>query len=436
MDKDSSLTVNAQNYKLVYTRATQLNQMLATYTSNHLEYQFMQAFVQKFNQEKNLASLVATRKIDLAKNKKEKIFNVFRAIVKDALSLFQVPTETLDTVVGEAVADKIQDQRNEGYENSAQSDVNQTHVELLSQALAYALILHFHTIPDKQLVNQAADAEERGKKAATRLARGLKDKSIQLSSSLEPADKVKALLQYVLDKELMRKETNKYGTKVDISEFSANDFWILLAFSAANLFTFDRMYFIEISKLKQDVAVIATTTQKQERDINVLKAQGQKQESALDALETRGEKQGNAIDDLRNQTKKQEQQLDDLEKQDRNSLGIVEVKGNYEKKVAAAKLTDLELLENCSEQTEKTATKLVEMLDNQYSKFLANIPQSTLEKLSSANANFPQPKLKVDGDMIETTVPVLPGEVKMVERKEKELEVSDEPEETMESLLL
>ena len=156
-----------------YDNAAQLIDDLNKLTVVPTHQAFSEQFILTLNSGKQVAKMITTDKLELAANREENVLTVVQNIALDVVGLV-VPTGTLGQVTNLITSALFKHFRKKGYEGLAEHQAHQTHVEITSQALAFAMLLHYR---DSLNLSDTKAARKRGKDTAKKLLKWLKKES-------------------------------------------------------------------------------------------------------------------------------------------------------------------------------------------------------------------------------------------------------------------
>ena len=206
--------------------------------------QFCQSFIAAFNAYTQVAKMIGTGKLEMSSSKKEEAAQMAATGILDVASVFQVPTGLLGNVVKKSISALSKGVRKKGYKKVAGLKAHMTHVELISEALALGLMVHYKN--DLLDVDSLLNPEEFGKKTADRLLTSLKSKnpnSLKLGENDTLLQQLKSMFEWCVKQDYIHGESKpkQEGSQV----FSDDDYSTLLLFASAELLGLPRKHFVE-----------------------------------------------------------------------------------------------------------------------------------------------------------------------------------------------
>ena len=235
-----------------YENAESFNQTLTkVLNGEHADAinQFCQSFIATFNTDVEAAKLIGTGKLEMSSSKKEEAAQMTATVTLDVASIFQVPTGLLGDVVKKSISALFKGVRKKGYKKVAGIKAQMTHMELISEALALGLIVHYK----KELldVDTQSAPKKGGKHAAKRLLRSLKSKrenSLMLKEQDTLLQQLKSLFEWCVKKDYISWEPEFKQEEPQV--FSDDDYSTLLLFASAELLGLPRDHFVEAQQNK------------------------------------------------------------------------------------------------------------------------------------------------------------------------------------------
>ena len=368
---DMQLFFNAKHYA----------EVIEGYGFRTPQYQFCRAFVRTLNQQKRLASALATGKLEIAENKKEKTVGFLKAVVTDVLGFFNVPTNALGVLADEVTTAVLQGYRYEGYKRSAGYDIHQTHVELLSQTLAFALMIHYHESANGDLVNPDDKPARRGQRAAKRLASAMKYTENLLDENTTLLERVNPLLEYIIGNEVIRKKEGVGDTGA--LAFTQDDIQTLMAFSSARLLNLKLSHFVDSTM------------------------------------------QARVITELHDITQQHELRIQALER--RQPTSTITVTGNLKRTDAAFQLASAEMTEDASAEIKASTAEMLAIMNQQFMDVQAKMTPEQLAAWGVAKKEA-EPNIVVKGNMLQISAVGVAGTITILPKKNKEKEKEEELE--------
>ena len=257
-----------------YHKAELFNQTLIhVYKSAHANkiHQFCQNLIAIFNADTQIAKVITTGKLEMSSPTKEEVAQIAATGVLDVASLFQIPTGVLGKVTEKALSALFKGIRKKGYKKVAGLKAHMTHVELIAEALALGLTIHYKS--DLLDEDTQANPEKWGKETAKRLLTSFKSKSTK-SLKLEEQDtlvqQLKALFEWCVKKDYIREEPEPIHEGYNV--FSPDDYSTLLIFASAELLGLSRDHFVQAQKTAAKANELLTKIESMEHTLETFKA--------------------------------------------------------------------------------------------------------------------------------------------------------------------
>ena len=236
----------------MYDKVVELKDMIQGFDAHSPQVKFCNAFIQHFNNYQTVANMVVTGKLKLADNKTENAVGYAKEAVLDGVG-FIVPTNVLGHLATDITHAAFQGYRTKGYKKLADTTLHSTHVEILSQTLAYALLVKYQ----ETLCDTEDKASDLGKKTAQRLIDALKHKEegkkpkiridAQNDTLLQRARKMLTrIVHYDYIKAHRATQSNQQAINL-----TDDDLQTLMAFSAATLLGLRLDCFVDLELLSQ-----------------------------------------------------------------------------------------------------------------------------------------------------------------------------------------
>ena len=242
-----------------------LNQILQGEKSQTIE-QFCQSFIATFNNDTEAAKIIGTGKLEMAGNKKEEAAQLAATSGFDIAGVFGLPTGTLGDLTKKAISAAFKGVRKRGYKKVANIAGHMTHVELISQALMFGLLVHYKD----DLVDEDTHANPKkwGKETAKRMLKSLKStskKSLHLGEDDVLVKRLATMLEWCVGKDYIREEPepNKMS-----SNFDEDDYSTLLTFASAELLGLPRDHFVQAQKTEENARVLSDKIDEIEQKFN------------------------------------------------------------------------------------------------------------------------------------------------------------------------
>ena len=238
----------------MYDKAKDYVRIIEKYDSISSQIKFCQAFIRTFNEYEQVASIVATGKLNLIDNKREKAVGYAKSVVKDVVGFFQVPTNILGRLADDVTSAAFQGYRAKGYKQLANQSIHMTLVELLSQTLAYALLVYY----EDNVYLSEQEASRRGEKTAHRLIEKLKDTKknrLKIASTDTLVSRVEKMLKRIIQFDYIepQRSANSNGKAINLD---TDNIQTLIALSAATLLGLRLDCFVELELQQQTMSLL------------------------------------------------------------------------------------------------------------------------------------------------------------------------------------
>ena len=200
-------------------------------------------FAERFDSYILSGKAIAVGKFQTKLSKSEKAILLVKNVGKDIVSIFSVPTNTAEQVLSEATSRMFEQAKAKRYESLSGKFTNITHIQLLSQALSYALLFHY----GKDLLGNIIyfnDPAKRGRTAAELVLKLYKKELKAVPDTLNAF--LKQLLQEVVeDSYLFSKKKQPNQTPIQPITLEEEDYNTLLLLATDYLLGKEFGYHIE-----------------------------------------------------------------------------------------------------------------------------------------------------------------------------------------------
>ena len=231
--------------------------------------QFCQSFIATFNADMQAAKMIGTGKLEMSSSKKEEAAQMAATGTLDVAGVFKVPTGLLGDVVKKSISALFKGVRKKGYKKVAGIKAHMTHMELISEALALGLIVHYK---DELLdVDTLSDPKKWGKKTAKRLLRSLKSKkenSLTLKEQDTLLQQLKSLFEWCVKKDYIREEPEPKQKMPQV--FIDDDYSTLLLFASAELLGLPRDHFVQAQNTEAKANELLAKIESMEQEFETL----------------------------------------------------------------------------------------------------------------------------------------------------------------------
>ena len=223
---------------------------------------FRNAFITKFNKENLVSKIVTTNKINLADNKRQKAASYGVSIATDILGMF-VPSGTIGKLADDVIGSVFQGHRKKGYRKLDGISPHTTKTELLAQALANGLQLHYKQ--DLCLANTKR-AQKRGKTTARQLIDDIEDCQTE-AQEMTIKDWLSLLLSRTISFEYVSKKPKKTITEMNFA-FTPEELDTLLLISSSQLLGLSADFLLKVLNNEEDLAAYKAVNSEQIAELN------------------------------------------------------------------------------------------------------------------------------------------------------------------------
>ena len=260
--------------KEVYVNAEAYDQALNKALEDEATASFVNGFMDAFNAYSGVTKMINTGKVDLASSRTQNVTNLGISIAVETAGIV-VPTGPIGTIVNGITNALFNGHRKKGYKGLGKTlPYKTTHVEILSQALAYGLMLHYgNGLLDAKAKKKPAKSG--GELAVALLSnlkqqqkKGDKNKLFSNQAKLTLSKQMKCLFEHILKKDLVSSDNQPVNATLINND---DTYQTLVMFATAELLGLPRDRFIKEEEQKQVADEIQKLLQQHQDEIAGIK---------------------------------------------------------------------------------------------------------------------------------------------------------------------
>ena len=229
--------------------------------------EFCAGFISTFNNDSYAANLITTNKLEMASNAREDTAQLGVTGVFDVVGAFGLPTGVLGSLAQRAISALFKGARSKRYKKVAKMTRHMTHVEIMTQALALGLVVHYKDeLLDEDTLPKPGFYGERAAKKLLDTLKSESKKSLMLASDDNLLQHLKAMFEWCVKKEYIREESG--DEQPPMPSFDTDDYATLLLFASAELLGLPRKHFVEAQQQKESLATLEKQLLSIEEDLD------------------------------------------------------------------------------------------------------------------------------------------------------------------------
>ena len=235
--------------------------------------EFCAGFISTFNNDSYAAKLITTNKLEMASNAREDTAQLGATGVLDVAGAFGLPTGVLGSLAQRAISALFKGARSKRYKKVAKMTRHMTQVEIMTQALALGLVVHYKDeLLDEDTLPKPGFYGERAAKKLLDTLKSKSKKSLMLASDDNLLQHLKAMLEWCVKKEYIREE---FEGGQPMPSFDTDDYATLLLFASAELLGLPRKHFVEAQQQKESLATLEKQLLSIEEDLDKIETKVQ-----------------------------------------------------------------------------------------------------------------------------------------------------------------